>query len=70
MNSGYHCLKIVLPKRQTLHNDKMKTFRSTKNMQNAFKTLSLTVEYFVIISVHTNPLCIYFSDMLPYSNLK
>lgn len=48
----------------------MKTFRSTKNMQNAFKALCLTVEFFLIMSVHTNPLHVYFSDMLPYSNLK
>lgn len=48
----------------------MKTFRSTKNMQNAFKALCPTVEFSVIISVHTNPLYIYFSDMLPCSNLK
>lgn len=47
----------------------MKTFRSTKNMQNAFKALCLTVEFFVIMSVHTNPLHVYFSDMPSYSNL-
>lgn len=42
----------------------MKTFSSTKNVQNAFKVLCLMVEFFVILSVHTNPLHIYFSDML------
>lgn len=48
----------------------MKTFRSAKNMQNAFKASVLQWSFFVITSLHTNLLHIYFSDMLPYSNLK